>query len=147
VKVVAVPLGKVDLEVPSLGILHLVATQLALPRMLPLLLLVIFLVDHHTGLILLQVRHDIAPALVVVHTKRNDEILAVISLEAQGAGGTTTTHGKNMLIVGDSPCAAIGVLPHRFFDKPEECVWVGLINAHSNLVGHSKEDRAVDELN
>ena len=96
--------------------------------------------DQEAGFGGAEVRDDVPPPLVVVHTQGDNESLAgIVALEAKGAGSTTATHGKNVLIIHFGPGAAISIVEAGLLDDFEEGIGVGLVDADGDVVTHSVE--------
>ena len=140
-EVVALSDGIVKSQLPPLGILDIVGCELSLPRLRPVsvLVTVVLGLDEDAGLGGAEVRDDVSPPLVVVHTQGDDEPLAIAGFEAKGPGSTAATHGENVFVVHFGPGAAVGIVPASLLDEFEEGIGVGLIDADGNVVTHSVE--------
>jgi len=127
-----------DGELPALGIGDAVSRELLLAHVSPGAAVVVLRVDDCASLVAGQVGDDVAPPLVVVDPDRDDEVLAGVGDEADGAGGAAATHGEGALFVGMGPGSTVGVVPNGLFDDVEIGVAVGLIDTEGDIVAHSK---------
>lgn len=126
--------GVVDLEQPSLRVPHAVIRQLLLPCICPELSIVVLRVDGKTALLSSEARNDITPALVIVNTNSDDDVLGpFVGSEAESARGTAVTHFEDVLAVDLRPSS---IVPDGLLDDTEEGVGVLLMDANRNRVRH-----------
>ena len=92
----------------------LVLRQLLLPLRLPLreFVAVILWVDDASGLIVLEVRDDVTPSLVIVNAESHDEAPARVGHEAKGAGGPAPAHLQYIVAIDLVPGSTVGVFPN-----------------------------------
>ena len=144
-----VPLGNdiVDSNLPTLGIFDAVRRELILPCLFPIfvVIVVVLRMDQDARVGVGEVRDDISPPLVVVHTQGDDEVLVGVWLEAKGARSATATHVEDAFIVHFGPAAPVGIVPAGLFDNSEEGIGVGLVDADGNLVTHSAKSTILGE--
>ena len=133
--------GIVNSKLPTLGIFDTVRCELILPRLFPVFVVVAIVlgIDHDASFGGGEVRDNVSPPLVVVHTQGDNEELVGVGQEAKGTGSTTATHGENVFVVDFRPGAAIGIVPAGLLDDPEAGIGVGLVDAGGNCVTHSVE--------
>src|SRR5689334_12011216 len=120
-----ITLSEHDSKAPPLGILDIVSSKLLLAHIGTGTGIVILRVDNGASLVAGEVGDNVAPAFVVVDAESDDEVLAVVSSEADGTRGAATAHGEDLLAVGLGPGATIGVVPDGLFNDVEEGGRVG----------------------
>ena len=125
-------------ELASLEVGNAVGAQLPLPGCIAIgeRSVVVLGCNDNAGLVVGQVRDNVASTLVVVHAESDDEVLASVCDEAKGAAGAAATHGEDLGAVDLGPSAAVGVLPDRLLNNLEERVRVGLVDFDGDGVGH-----------
>ncbi len=124
----------------TLQVGDLVRSQLLLPLLLSIrvFLAVILWVNDASGLIVREVRDDVAPSLVIVDAQSDDEALARVGQEAKGARSPAPAHLEHMVTVDLVPGSTIGVFPNRLLDDTEVRVLAGisLVDKHLNRITH-----------
>ena len=102
--------------------------------------IVVLGMDGDARLVIGEVRDDVAPPLPVVDADGHETYLAIVSHEAKGPGSSAATHGKHMLSIRLGPSSTVGKMIDGLFNDVEEGVGVSLVDADSDLVGHSAHD-------
>jgi hypothetical protein len=124
----------------TLQVGDLVCTQLLLPLLLPIRVFqaVILWVNDASGLIVLEVRDDVAPSLVVVDAESDDEALACVGQETKGARCPASAHLEHMFTFDLVPGSAVGVFPDRLLDDTEERArgGIGLVDRYFDRIAH-----------
>ena len=111
---------------------------LFLPDKVPSSVVVVLPVDQESCLLGLEPGDDVAPALVVVHTDGDCDVLVFVRLETNNAGRAATTHGDGAGGVVLSPGATVGEVPDGLLDDVEKpASRVGLEDTESDVVRHS----------
>jgi hypothetical protein len=129
-----------DADFPARGTGNAVSRKLLLPLSLPSASPVVLGLNSGASLVAPNVLHNVAPPFVVVDANGNDDLLANVGLEADGAASSVAPHRQDQLAVRRlSPDPTISEAPGSFFDDMEVGVGVGLVNAQSDteLRGHS----------
>jgi len=126
---------KVDLDVPASGGRSIEGAEVLLADLRALALSVVVGVDVLSSVSRAEAGGDIDPALVVVNTKGDNEVLVGV-FEAEEAGGTAAAHGEDLLPVDFGPAATVTEVPDRLFDDLEPGVGVGLVDTASDGVRH-----------
>ena len=116
----------------------IVQSQLLFPLLLPSRVsrTVILWVDGQSGLIVLEVCDDVAPTLVVMDAKSDDEALAREGPETKGARRSTSAHLEHLVALVLVPGSTVGEVPVRLLDDTEERVRVGLVDKHFDRIAH-----------
>lgn len=92
--------GVVNRDIPALYILDTVLSKLPFACAGAFRIAVVVLrVDNNTSLLVGEIGDNVAPALVIVYAKRDDEFLVVFAHKAQGTGRAAATHLENVLAV------------------------------------------------
>ena len=115
----------------------LVLRQLLLPLLLPLRLsfAVILWIDDASGLIL-EVRDNVAPSLVIVNAESHDEAPPRVGHEAKGAGGPAPTHLQYIVPVDLVPGSTVGVFPNCVVDYTEKLAGLSLVDKYFDTITH-----------
>ena len=112
----------------------LIHSQLASPLLFPIRVCrVIVLWGNDTGgLIVREVRNNVAPWLVVVDTQCDNVALVRVGLETNGAARPACAYLEQMVTVDLVPGSTIAVFPECLLDGTEECVppGISLIDIH-----------------
>ena len=145
-EVVALLLPVVHLDGGALGRLLLQVRQLLLQHLAVVAraVSVVGRVDLHARVLCLLVRHDVAPAFVVVHAQLYQEVVALGVGETQDAGRAAAVRGQHVLAAALGPRAAVGIVPHRLLDNVVPILEPGLDHPHLDRVRHgaSRQRRA-----
>ena len=122
-------------KLATLQVVNFVSRQLPLPLLLPIRVFqaVILWINEASGLIVLDVRDDIAPSLVIVDAQSEDTALAFVSQKAKSTGRSTATHLEHVESVDVAPCSTVSVIPNRLLDNAE-------------VLGISLEDHYFDRI-
>ena len=138
VQVIALRHSVLVRKLATLHVGYIVRNQLLFPLLLPIRVFraVILWVDGQSGLIVLDVRDDVAPTLVVVNAQSDDEALARAGQETKGARRPASAHLEHMVAVDLVPGSTVGVFPDRLLDDTEERVRIGLVDKHFNRIAH-----------
>ena len=132
-------LGRLPLQVRQLLPQHVAAVALAAT--------VVGRVDLHARVARLLVRHDVTPALVVVHAQRHQEVVALGVGEAQHAGRAAAVHGQRVLAAALSPRAAVGIVPHGLLHDVVPLLGLGLDHPHLRVRhGPSGQRRGAESI-
>ena len=115
-------------KLATLQVGDLVRRELPLPLLLHVgvVLAVVLWINDASGLVVLEVRDDITPSLVIVDAQSDDAALAFVGQEAKGAGRSAAVHPEHVASVDLVPGSTIGVIPHRLLDDAEKLVLVGI---------------------
>jgi len=99
---------------------------------------VVLPLDDRRSVAVAEAGDDIAPALVVVHTECEGNVIAgFVVLEAQNAGGAAAAHGEDVGVLGLIPGAAVGEVPHGSLDAAVRAIpGVSLEDANGDGVRH-----------
>ena len=124
----------------TLQVGDLVRLQLPLPLLLHVrvVLAIILWINEANGLVILEVRDDIAPSLVIVDAQSDDAALTFIGQEAKGAGRSAAVYLEHVASVDIAPGSTFGEIPRCLLDDTEELILVGisLEDQHVDLVTH-----------
>ena len=127
---------EVDLDIPALGAGDIKAAELLFANGAAVIARgVVVLMDERGGIVCREGSGNVAPTLVVVHAKGDNEVL-VVAFEAEDTGSAASAHSEDLLIVGFCPSAAISIVPDRLFDDLEPGVGFGLVDAGGDGVRH-----------
>jgi hypothetical protein len=137
-QIIALRHGVLERTLATLHVGDLVRSQLLLPLLHPVreVVAVILWVNNAGGLIVLDVRDDVAPSLVVVDAQSDDEALARFGPETKGARRPATSHLEHKVTIDIVP--AYGVLERGLLDDTEVHVGagIGLIDRHLDRIAH-----------
>jgi hypothetical protein len=115
----------------TLATLHVgdrVRSQLLLPLFLPVreITAVILWVNGTSGLIVLEVRDDVAPSLAAVDAQSDDEALARFGLETKGARRPAAAHLEHKVTFNLVPGSTVSVFPDGLLDGTEVLAGAGV---------------------
>ena len=102
--------------------------------------LVVLRLDGGRCLLAIEAGDNVTPALVIVHTERDGDLLAgLLVLEAHSTRGAAAAHGEDVNVFDLVPVAAVGVVPHGLLDDAVVAlVAVGLEDADGDgVVAHA----------
>src|SRR6266702_5484554 len=127
-QVIAVGHNILERILATLQVGDLVRTQLLLPLSLPIraVIAVILWVNNASGLIVREVRDDVAPSLVIVDAQSDDEAFVCVGDKAKGAGRPAPAHLEHMVTVDLIPGSTVGVFPNRLLDDTEVPILAGI---------------------